>query len=95
MRYSMFIVSKDIMYNGTCAMELTRKHVVLSFLSGGMGHLILSQNGTVHMQDERIGATELLTLEELSKFLKKKIKKEESKSKRDKKARMAALAPSS
>jgi hypothetical protein len=37
MRYSMFIVSKDIMYNGTCAMELTRKHVVLSFISGGHG----------------------------------------------------------
>jgi hypothetical protein len=92
MRYSMFIVSKDIMYNGTCAMELTRKHVVLSFISGGMGHLILSQNGTAHMQDERIGAMELLTLEDLSNFLKKKIKKE-SKSKRDKKVRMAALAP--
>jgi hypothetical protein len=31
------------------------------------------------MQDERIGAMELLTLEELSKFLKKKIKKKKAK----------------
>jgi hypothetical protein len=53
-------------------MELTRKHEVLSFISGCMRLLILSQNGTAHMQDVRIGAMELLTLEELSKFLKKK-----------------------
>jgi hypothetical protein len=49
-------------------MELTRKHVVLRFISRGMRHLILSQNGTTHMQDARIGAMELLTLKELSKL---------------------------
>jgi hypothetical protein len=53
-------------------MKLTRKHVMLSFIFGGMRHLILSQEGEVHMQDARIGAVELLTLEELSKFLKNK-----------------------
>jgi hypothetical protein len=37
-----------------------------------MRHLILSQNGTAHMQDARIGAMEFLTLEELNKFLKTK-----------------------
>jgi hypothetical protein len=56
-------------------MGLTRKHVVLSFISRGMRHLILSQNGTAHMQNDRIGAMELLTLEDLSMFLKKKSKK--------------------
>jgi hypothetical protein len=55
-------------------MKLTRKHVVLSFIFGGMIHLILSQEGDAHMQDARIGAVELLTLEELSKFLKEKKK---------------------
>jgi hypothetical protein len=60
MRYSRFIVSKDIIYNGTGAMGLTRKHVVLSFISGGMRNLILSQNGTAPLQDARIGAMELL-----------------------------------
>jgi hypothetical protein len=72
MRYSRFIVYKDIMHNETGAMALTRKHVVLSFISGGMRHLILSQNGTAHMQDARIGAMELLTLEEHSNFWKNK-----------------------
>jgi hypothetical protein len=89
MSYSRFIVSKNIMHNEIGATELTRKRVVLSFISGGMRHLILSQNGTAHMQDARIGAMELLTLEEHSKFFKKKIKrnkgKKKSKSKRNKK----------
>jgi hypothetical protein len=50
-----------------------------------MRHLILSQNGTAHMQDVRIGAMELLTLEDLSKFLINKIKinKTKNKSKND------------
>jgi hypothetical protein len=60
-------------------MELTRKQVVLSLFSTGMRHLILSQNGTAHMQDVRIGAMELLTLEDLSEFLKNKIKINKSK----------------
>jgi orotate phosphoribosyltransferase len=62
-------------------MKLTRKHVVLSFLFGGMRHLILSQEGDAHMQDARIGVVELLTLEELSKFLKNKIKRNKNKNK--------------
>jgi hypothetical protein len=62
-------------------MEQTRKHMVLSFISRGMRHLILSQKGAAHMQDARIGAMELLTLEELSKFLKIKIKRNKSKKK--------------
>jgi hypothetical protein len=66
-------------------MELTRKYVVLSFISGGMKHLMLSQNGTAHMQDARIGAMELLTLEELSKFLKNKSKKKQKKKKSNRK----------
>jgi hypothetical protein len=60
-------------------MELTRKQVVLSLFSVSMRHLILSQNGTAHMQDVRIGAMELLTLEDLSEFLKNKIKINKSK----------------
>jgi hypothetical protein len=32
-------------------MGLTRKHMVLDFISGGMRHLILSQEGAAHMQD--------------------------------------------
>jgi hypothetical protein len=52
-------------------MELSKKHEVLCFIFGGIRHLLLSQKGIAHMQDARIGAMELLTLEELSKFLKK------------------------
>jgi hypothetical protein len=61
-----------------------------------MRHLILSQEGDAHMQDARIGAVELLTLEELSKFLKNKIKrnkkKKKSKKVKEKKVRMTVLA---
>jgi hypothetical protein len=49
-----------------------------------MRHLILSQNGTAHMQDVRIGAMELLTLKELMQVYKNKSKKK-SKRKRNKK----------
>jgi hypothetical protein len=63
-------------------MGLTRKHAMLSFISRGMRHLILSQNGIAHMQNDRIGAMELLPLEELSMFLKNEIKRNKSKNKR-------------
>jgi hypothetical protein len=42
-------------------------HVVLVFISGGMRHLILCQEGALHTKMLIIGAMELLTLEELGK----------------------------
>jgi hypothetical protein len=51
MRYSRSIVSKDIMHMSRVRWSMSRIHVVLEFISGGMRHLILCEEGVACMQD--------------------------------------------
>jgi hypothetical protein len=44
-------VSKDMMHVSQVLWEMMRIHMVLGFIYRGMRHLILCQEGVVHMQD--------------------------------------------